>query len=633
MMEDDEDASASGAAPTPAGPAAAGAGGTGSSVQPIATPATATIPQQATPQFDSAAQAAPPPPPKPMSRFQSGLADIFGDLADSLAGKNRETVYRDADGNRVVGQVPMTRGQQLAKLAGEAIRGAGAGAGAAPGPGQKLRALGAGVQAGINYSDQQKQQQEALSDEDFKAKQEAMQQKANLHLLGIKTATAQFQLSDSETKAAEGAADRMNTTAQFLEDNGAKPLGTFKTMDEVAKFQQNDADAVKDHVNGRVFTNLRYDKDGHADGFELYRLPPDVAGQKTEKDMEVPMLVPGVGADGKPDISKPPTVGSYTVPAGSVTKAQAAAVLQAANEKIAGQQVSAHKQAEEDRKTEAQAAEAAANAAAKPGEARAMETADYARADASRSEAAKNRGDLGGDSTSLVDAIGSGHVAAKRLDYLMSRNPTLLQQVIAKYPDFDSSKAAAYPDVYEQFTSTKPNTAGGQLNAGAAAMKHLHDLSELNTPASHVWGTNAYTAYQNKLDTVVSELGKFYGNDTIPALAGYRKTLDTTLPGNRDAAIQTQARSMGQKFDNYEQQWRNAAPSKAYEAPMPQVDDGAKAARAALDPEYKQRLQGNNAAQPAVNKANAVQPGEHTATGAHGETLVVRGGQWVPASQ
>ena len=49
---------------------------------------------------------------------------------------------------------------------------------------------------------------------------------------------------------------------------------------------------------------------------------------------------------------------------------------------------------------------------------------------------------------------------------------------------------------------------------------------------------------------------------------------------NRDAAIAEQVKSMGDKLDSFEQTWKQAAPSEAYEAPMPQIDDKAKRSRA-----------------------------------------------------
>jgi hypothetical protein len=175
----------------------------------------------------------------------------------------------------------------------------------------------------------------------------------------------------------------------------------------------------------------------------------------------------------------------------------------------------------------------------------------------------------------------------ERLSYLLrgKDGQQLLEMVAHADPNFDAAKAKSYGDTYKEFTSTRSNTAGGALNAGGTALGHLQELAALNTPASHIPHTPAWTAYQNKVDTVSSELAKFYGDATIPAIAAIKETLGSTLPGNRGAAIKTQAQSMGDKLDAYEKQWTNAAPSKSYEAPMPNITDSAKSARAKLDPD------------------------------------------------
>lgn len=187
-----------------------------------------------------------------------------------------------------------------------------------------------------------------------------------------------------------------------------------------------------------------------------------------------------------------------------------------------------------------------------------------------------------GQPTDLSRAIASGHVAPERLSYLLTRNPGLIQGVLQIDPSFDSSKAAAYPKVYQDFTSGKTSIA---LNAGATALGHLEELKELNTDASHIPHTASWTRYQNKATTLATELAKFYGDATIPAIESIRNSLTSTLPGNRDAAIETQAQSMGDKFDAYRQQWENAAPSQAYEAPMPGISQKALSALRSLAPE------------------------------------------------
>jgi hypothetical protein len=193
---------------------------------------------------------------------------------------------------------------------------------------------------------------------------------------------------------------------------------------------------------------------------------------------------------------------------------------------------------------------------------------------------------LGSEEQSLVKEIGTGKMVIDRLGYLATRKPEILEAVAKAFPDFDSSKAAAYPKVYADFTSTKPNTAGGALNAGGTAMGHLAELRALNTPASHIPHTPAWTAYQNKADTLATELARFYGDTTIPAIAAIKDTLTSTLPGNREAAITTQAQSMGDKLESYENSWTNGAPSKSYEAPMPHISLAQKKAFASLNPKY-----------------------------------------------
>ena len=193
-------------------------------------------------------------------------------------------------------------------------------------------------------------------------------------------------------------------------------------------------------------------------------------------------------------------------------------------------------------------------------------------------------------SNALVDAIGTGQMPVDRLSYLLARKPQILDQVVQKYPDFAPANVDSYVKMYADYHSTKPGTTGAMILSGATALGHLKELRDLNTMASHISGTPAHTAYMNKLDTLAPELAKFYGDTTIPAIEALKRTLGSTLPGNRDSAIRTQAQSMGDRLDNYEQAWREGAPSRAYEEPIPQISDKAKQNRAALDPDYARRL-------------------------------------------
>jgi hypothetical protein len=181
----------------------------------------------------------------------------------------------------------------------------------------------------------------------------------------------------------------------------------------------------------------------------------------------------------------------------------------------------------------------------------------------------------------LVQQIGTGRMPVGRMSYLLARNPQLMSAVAQAYPDFDASKIEAYANTYKDFTSGKTSV---MLNAGGTALGHLAELKKLNTNESHIPGTPDWTAYQNKADTVATELAKFYGDTTIPAIAQIKKTLASNLPGNRQRAIETQAQSMGDKIASFEQTWKNASPSKSYQAQMPGLSDNAYHALTELSP-------------------------------------------------
>lgn len=185
----------------------------------------------------------------------------------------------------------------------------------------------------------------------------------------------------------------------------------------------------------------------------------------------------------------------------------------------------------------------------------------------------------------VVDQIGQGRAPLNNPGYLLARKPEILGAVEKAYPGFDAYKVSSYQKAYQDYTSGKVSEA---LTSGATAFEHLAELQDLNTLGSRVPGTAANQAYQNKVDTVASELARFYGNTTEQGIKSYRDTLNATF--NRGAAITTQAKSMGDRLDNLETQWKNAAPSPAYQAPMPGISQSAKSARGKLDPEYAAKV-------------------------------------------
>lgn len=199
---------------------------------------------------------------------------------------------------------------------------------------------------------------------------------------------------------------------------------------------------------------------------------------------------------------------------------------------------------------------------------------------------------LSPDARSVVELVGTGKAPLTRNDYILARNPQLMAAVSRAYPDFDGSKVASYPKVYQDFTSGKTSVA---LNSGETAIKHLRDLWKINkenpievhegTTVGKLGGSKAYQAYNNLKGTVVGELAQFYQlGKTDKQIEEMKDGFDATV--NRGAAIQRQIASLEEKLKSYEQQWKSAAPSPAYQAPMPSIDEGAKQALAEMDPQF-----------------------------------------------
>jgi hypothetical protein len=588
-----------GAQTPPSAPAAPPAGAAPGSTPAALENATtsATIPSQAAPQYQAQ-------PVVVTSQKAPGILGVVDSIADALVGKTKPEIGTDAQGNQYVKQQTLSRGQQWVRIGagvvGGAAKGFAAGKGRNPGA-----AAAAGFDQGQQQAQQRNQQQKDMSDQ----AQKQMLANANYQKLRMDTAeqswhltAMQHEASDHDVAFAQGQEDRL------MKVDGATLLGTAANPNDIDKILKVDPDVMKSMIQNHQIEILpHYNPDGTAAGIRVFKMPDGYRKTIEPAGTVFHTFDSTTGQYAEHKSSEPLT-------AGEVDDYETAASNAAQKFKL-DQANLAQKQAQTE-EAKANAGKANAEATKVP-----SEIADTkARADASEASAAKDRAisGTGEGGSSLVDSIGTGKIALDRLGYLAARNPELLAAVQQKYPDFDSSKAASYPAVYKEFTSSKKGTAGAALNAGGTALKHLQELQQLNTIGSHIPGTSAYTAYQNKADTLSTELASFYGDTTIPAIAAIKSTLTSQVPGGRNAAIRTQAQSMGDKFNSYQQTWDNAAPSKAYEAPMPQIDQEAKEARAALDPRYHAQLvaeqQGapppSKQVQPPALPANAAPPAQ-----------------------
>jgi hypothetical protein len=541
--------------------------------------------QPATP----AQPAAAPVGPIVLEKQHSPLGRVVESVLDSLTGTTRPVMATDAQGNKYVQQQTLTGAEKWERVAGELLSGAAKGLAAGKGAGNFGKAAAAGVDEGTKIAQQRKQETPQLTDE---AQKENLAN-ANYQMLRMnmieqtwKAARLKTEATQHDIDFAQGQEARLTKPVSEGGPGGVR-LGHAEHPADIARILKADPNVVENMIKNHQIEPLPYYNEDGTPGGNVYIKMPE--GYRTT------MLPAGS------------TFHTFDSSTGQYVEHKASDPMTAGErddyETAAGVKAQKFKndQTEMDLKTQ-QAAEAKANATKVPSEI----AKNRAEANKAGAEAAKTKSDTVDDT--LVDSVGMGKVTADRLGYLLARNPALLSAVTAKYPDFDGTKAASYGPLYKDFTSGKTSVA---LNSGATALGHLKELRDMNTVASHFPGTPAYNAYQNKVDTVAPELAKFYGDATIPAINALKSTLAANLPGGRQAAIATQVKSMGDKLDNYEQTWKNGAPSAVYEAPMPGISPKAQEARAALDPAYRARLvqQGSSGTnQPAAPASQRPQP-------------------------
>ncbi len=485
---------------------------------------------------------------------------VYRGVLGALGGTQDVSYARGPDGKLVRTSVPSGPGQQWKRIIAGALSGFGAAAtGAGTGPGATMRGAGLGVQAGMKTAQDANKQKIDQANQDYDYQLKTATSQAQNALMNHQLAASVWNLGRAKILATQQDTDRENDFAKVIADggNGTTDLGIFPDFQSAIKATQAMPQLHDHQAGGRIVSIPHIDGNGKIDGIHAALVTPDWLSSKIMKDL--PVDITSI-KDGK-EVHE-----TQIIPAGSLTGDQYVKLKMGQSQDSVNRLIKDAAEKDRTSRTTAENAES------------------YAEAAKDRADAEEKTG--GENDATLTDMIGRGQMPVGRMGYLMARKPEILQAVAQKYPGFDASKAEGYTATYKDFTEGKTSVA---LNAGATALGHLAELRNLNTTASHIPHTPAWTRYQNKAQTVDTELANFYGDTTIPAIAGIHDTLASTLPGNRDAAIQTQAQSMGDKLDNYEQTWRNAAPSAAYEAPMPGISAAAMEARAQLDPVYKAR--------------------------------------------
>ena len=522
----------------------------------------------------------------------------------SALGGQYDTQFIPTENGVVKAQVANTPGQQWKRIISGALTGyAGAAAAGTQGPGGIARGLGGGIQAGYGERIREGEQQEKTANTQFEQQQKAAMDTAQKSLMASQVAKSTFELSAQKKQSYE--ADLTNEANlekmyQDSKDIGGRDLGVMPTFKDVIDKFNNDPTLHDSHAQGQIIPIPHVNAKGEIDGVHAIWVPKAWQDAKATEDYTYQYLT-GYDDKGKPQF-QPMTIGRST---GATNGAVQDAKLGNANRLLEFHS----KEVEAD--TKQQMADIAAKKA--PAEmARDWATAEDERAQAS------DRLFASGDtpqSQQVIDAIGTGHVTVQRLGQLLSKpeGQKLLANVMAKYPDFDQSKVSGYIHAVQDFTDTKLGTAGGNLRTVGGAMKQLKKVSDLNTTASLMPRSEANTAYKTMVHNVAPEIAKFYGTSTKEGIEKIEDELLSMTPGNRRAAIETQAQAIGDVIDTYDQSWRNAAPSPRYEAPMPGLDQNAIDARAALDPQYAARQKsmpgGGQAAPPPTPGGAAAQPG------------------------
>jgi hypothetical protein len=534
-----------------------------------------------------------PVPVTPLKR--GGILGVFDNIADALVGKTRPELGKDPDGNMYIKEHSLSSGEQWKRIAGEAIVGAAAGLKAGRGQGGGAAAA-AGVQAGQQLEDREKKNfQDQISDED-----KITMANANRQMLRMNLAQETWRASRLKVEATQHDIEfSQKQEDRLIKEDGGTRLGTVDHPGDISRVLKINPDLAADLVKNHLIELVpRINENGERQGFTVVKMPigyrqqvlpagtvfhtfEPISQQLVEHKASDPML-----AGDRDDYDSQAQLAQMKY----LSEKKEQDLKDANRQKALGDATKVPSEIEVNQtKSQLNRAEAG------------KVPSEIAKNDAAAAKERANSGE-GPEGDALVDLIGTGRGDVGRLAYLASRNPALLEKVTKKYPDFDTSKVGAYVKTYQDFTSGKTSIA---LNAGSTALRHMQELKALNTVASHIPGTPAWNRYQNKVDTLSTELAKFYGDATIPAIKHIKDTLGANLPGNRDAAITEQSKSMGDKFDEYEAQWRRAAPSSAYLPLMPQLSEESKQARAGLDPKYKQRLveeEKAKAAQPAPVK-------------------------------
>lgn len=366
-----------------------------------------------------------------------GFAGVVDKIGQFFAGTSNQVYIDQETGQHYVQHVPLTRGQQWAKIGAEAFRGASAGFAAGKGAGNQGKALQAGTQAQLQASQENNQSQEALAESQYQRERQQKMDKADLQMKQVQLTGAMLKNQREEVGISADLFNNYKNKLDFIKENGGEELPGEYTSSDIHQVAQAYPDFWKDHHN---FANIEavQQEDGKV---KFYGLPRDWAMQPTtdaDAKRGWPTFIPGDVAKGTPGHIQydPFTPGEYSR---GTYMARWNAELGKQNAELSN--INKNKKEQADTQ-EAQAKAGVAGLMARLGVQKeqagiAHEQAETSRAYAERDKALSDKGDGEAQAANLGEALVHNSVTEDMIPSQSKLRGQVQSYLAKKYPNLD----------------------------------------------------------------------------------------------------------------------------------------------------------------------------------------------------
>ena len=209
-----------------------------------------------------AAQPAAQPPqtvPVPVTSLKrGGMLGVMDSIADVLVGKQKPEIGKDPQGNLYIKEHTMSHGEQWARIAGEAMRGAAAGFAAGKGAGNMSKAPLAGMEA-----------EQKADTQEYDQMQKKVLDNANNQMLRMQMAAEAWKKGRLETEATQHDITFWDGQKDRLEKEGATWLGDTAHVGDISHLRAANPDIMKDLVENQSLEFIPK----ASGGFAVYKTP------------------------------------------------------------------------------------------------------------------------------------------------------------------------------------------------------------------------------------------------------------------------------------------------------------------------------------------------------------------------